>query len=220
MAPIIKLTLPKLELSAALLLAKLMATVKSALNVRIDKIFYFSDSEVTLAWIRGEPNRWKVFVANRIKEICQLSDKSDWRYVPSKENSADCASRGLLPEQLINFELWWHGPNFLKYEIAVTEEMEFQTEMEQKTEKIAMSAKIETENVIFARFSTLNRAKRVIAWCKKLANRIRGKSDVSQTIDADELVAARDTLVKLCQQEYFQEELDGLKNLGKCKKSS
>lgn len=99
-APIIKLTLPKLELSAALLLARLMATVKRALNVQIDKTFYFSDSEVTLAWIRGESNRWKIFVANRVKEICQLSDKNDWRYVPSKENSADCASRGLLPEQL------------------------------------------------------------------------------------------------------------------------
>lgn len=111
-APIIKVTLPKLELSAALLLAKLMATVKRALNIPIEKTFYFSDSEVTLAWIKGDANRWKVFVANRVTEICQLSDKNDWRYVASKENSADCASRGLLPEQLVNFELWWHGPEF------------------------------------------------------------------------------------------------------------
>ncbi|RYE25860.1 MAG: hypothetical protein EOP45_04390, partial [Sphingobacteriaceae bacterium] len=95
-APLKGMTLPKLELSAAALLAKLMAKVKMAINIPIAKTTYYSDSQVTLAWIKAQPTKWKLFVANRVAEIQKLSNKDDWKYVSTKENSADCASRGLL----------------------------------------------------------------------------------------------------------------------------
>lgn len=98
--------------------------------------------------------------------------------------------------------------------------MEYYTELEKKHEKISMKVSIDAENNIFTRFSSLNRAKRVIAWCKKLAQKIRNKTSITSSIEADELIAARDTLVRLSQQEYFQEELNDLGNLGRCKKSS
>lgn len=88
--------------------------------------------------------------------------------------------------------------------------MEYYTELEKKHEKISMKVSIDAENNIFTRFSSLNRAKRVIAWCKKLAQKIRNKTSITSSIEADELIAARDTLVRLSQQEYFQEELNDL----------
>ena len=33
-----------------------------------------------------------------------------WRHVRSEDNPADCASRGLLPSQLMVHDLWWDGP--------------------------------------------------------------------------------------------------------------
>ncbi len=65
----------------------------------------WSDSTVTLDWIRGKPNQWKTFVGNRVSEIQDIVNPSSWRYCPTAENPADCASRGISPKQLVNHEL-------------------------------------------------------------------------------------------------------------------
>ena len=38
-----------------------------------------------------------------------------WNHVNGLENPADCASRGLLPSELVTHKLWWNGPSWLKY---------------------------------------------------------------------------------------------------------
>ncbi|XP_042891950.1 uncharacterized protein LOC122266306 [Penaeus japonicus] len=69
-APIKKVTLPRLELLGALMSARLVKFVKSALNLDENvKIFCWTDSKVTLHWIKGNANNWKVFVSNRVAEI-------------------------------------------------------------------------------------------------------------------------------------------------------
>lgn len=93
-APMKKLTLPKLELNAALLLSELIKKVTGALRLPKVDIFAWSDSTVTLDWINGDPNRWKEYVANRVGAIQDIVPPERWRYVPSELNPADCASRG------------------------------------------------------------------------------------------------------------------------------
>ncbi|XP_018369742.1 PREDICTED: uncharacterized protein LOC108765485 [Trachymyrmex cornetzi] len=61
-----------------------------------------SHSEVTLAWIQGEPSQWQVFVGNRVAEIQRLTNQGDWAHVRSEDNPADLISRGILSEQLID----------------------------------------------------------------------------------------------------------------------
>ena len=56
----------------------------------------------------------KVYVANQFAIIKNLSNVNDWRYASTTENPADCASRGLMPEQLVDHELWWKGPQWLQ----------------------------------------------------------------------------------------------------------
>lgn len=68
-APLKATTLPKLELCGAHLLALLMKKVKSALKIKISAIKCYSDSEITLAWIKAPANKWKIFVAKRVKTI-------------------------------------------------------------------------------------------------------------------------------------------------------
>lgn len=67
-----------------------------------------------LAWLKDEPYKRSAFVANRITEIQNLSSPGSWRYVESKQNPADLATRGILPSELLKLELWWSGPDFLK----------------------------------------------------------------------------------------------------------
>ncbi|XP_039310346.1 uncharacterized protein LOC120358842 [Solenopsis invicta] len=112
-APLKPLTMPKLELSAAHLFVKLIAKIKTALDLNIDSVHYWSDSTFILSWIRFEPHRLQTFVRNRVTDIQALSSASNWKHIPSSENPADLLSRGVSPRTLTDSNLWWHGPTWL-----------------------------------------------------------------------------------------------------------
>jgi hypothetical protein len=77
------------------------------------KPILWTDSTVTLGWIRQDPNRWKIFICNRITEIQAYTTPSQWRHCPGKENPTDLLSRGVTGDQLKTSELWWNGPSWL-----------------------------------------------------------------------------------------------------------
>ncbi|KAL7723722.1 hypothetical protein ACLKA6_009440 [Drosophila palustris] len=111
-APLKTLTVPKLELCAAHLLALL---IQDIVKMRLFdcRIHCWSDSSVVLSWLQQEPSKFNVFVANRICAIQQLTEGMEWHYVPTAMNPADMLSRGSSPRDLLHSELWLHGPSFL-----------------------------------------------------------------------------------------------------------
>ncbi|KAL0879304.1 hypothetical protein ABMA27_003083 [Loxostege sticticalis] len=110
-----QLTVPRLELNAALLLAKLVTRVHKNLSLKatINSTVLYSDSQIVLAWIGTNTAKLNTYVANRVKEISKLTDVFTWAYVNTTDNPADCLSRGVLPHDLEQHHLWWKAPDFL-----------------------------------------------------------------------------------------------------------
>ncbi|GBO38517.1 hypothetical protein AVEN_86098-1 [Araneus ventricosus] len=114
-APLTKITMPRLELLGALLAARLARKVKAVVDLkRPSKVFFWTDSKIKLHWIKGSSKRWKSFVSNRVIEIQSRCDTSAWALCPGKQNPADFLSRGVSVEILLNSDLWWKGPQFLR----------------------------------------------------------------------------------------------------------
>ncbi|XP_077276990.1 uncharacterized protein LOC143905445 [Temnothorax americanus] len=112
-APLNRLTIPRLELTAALLLSRLMQYVQATLKLNVTATHLWTDSVVTLTWIKSHASRWKDFVRNRVSQIQELTANAHWKYVPGTSNPADCASRGLSTAQLQSHSLWWTGPPWI-----------------------------------------------------------------------------------------------------------
>jgi hypothetical protein len=112
-APLKTITIPRLELSAAVLLPQLLNKVKNNLNITINDSYYWTDSTIVFCWIKMQTNSLKTFVAHRVATIQNLTSSDNWRYINSTENPADILSRGTNPQKLQNNNLWWFGPQFL-----------------------------------------------------------------------------------------------------------
>ena len=129
-------TIPRLELLSATILARLIKTVKDALAkvITVNEIVCYTDSEITLHWVKGLDKSWKPFVQNRVQEIRKYVAAECWRHCPGSENPADIPSRGTTIYDLQTNRLWWNGPEWLgdlreTYELDKTMPKECQGEL-------------------------------------------------------------------------------------------
>ena len=116
-SPLHNHSIPRLELLGALLLSRLLSSVSIALSkeLKLGPPSCFTDSKVALFWIKGYEREWRQLhvVENRIREIHQLTPVEQWRHCPGVYNPADLPSRGVDIDELIDNQLWLHGPSWL-----------------------------------------------------------------------------------------------------------
>nr|CAH7738741.1 unnamed protein product [Callosobruchus chinensis] len=223
-SPLKSLTIPKLELCGALLLAQLTTKVKQSMNITFNKIFLWCDSTVCLAWIHTEPNRLQVFVQNRVAQIQAQTSPNNWHYIRTDENPADLLSRGVYPSILVNSHLWWSGPGWLKQDESYWPTFAWSCEGEipelrKRQMCLASSQKISLINM--STYSSLTKLQRVVAYVFRFISNSRTQSQkLLCPLSSSELSAALTYLVKLSQTESFPEEIATLKRRNSLQTSS
>ncbi|CAH8654158.1 unnamed protein product [Schistosoma haematobium] len=111
-APIKQVTVPRLELAAAVLSARIGEVLNKNLPHVFDKTHFWTDSMIVLYYIKNTDSRYSTFVANRLAAIHHLTSVDQWGHVESNENPADWTSRGIRKE--LDLKNWIEGPSFLR----------------------------------------------------------------------------------------------------------
>lgn len=203
--------MPRLELEAALLLAKLYKTATVAYGERLTNAKLWSDNTIVLGWLKTPPNILKTFVANRISKIQALTKDTTWHHVPSKDNPADMLSRGITVDRLIEDKLWWHGPSWITQKSPWPENMKGPETTLPQLKKVTVTLTATTSSSILARFSSYRKLKRVIAYCLRWRNHTQ-EPRKNHALTVDELEKAEKTIAKMVQQETFGREINDLAN--------
>ncbi|XP_030596228.1 uncharacterized protein LOC115787620 [Archocentrus centrarchus] len=111
--PLKSVTIPRLELTAAVLAARVDVMLRAELEMQLDESVFWTDSTAVLKYINNEDKRFYTFVANRISTIREISNPSQWKHIGSKDNPADAASRGMKVPDFLKNHSWVKGPSFL-----------------------------------------------------------------------------------------------------------
>jgi len=229
LAPIKAMSIPRLELAAAVVAVKLYQIIVEELDIQISERYFWTDSMIVLGYIRNETKRFKTFVANRLSIIHEMTSPHDWRYVPSKSNPADIASRGIDPQEYEKLETWLVGPEFLKrnkaeWPVQVSNVVLHEDDIELKPQACVLNTQGKCNSIMSAllnKFSDWRKLKNAVGWLlrfkeflvEKFLRKRRNLGDrvSSRSLSVREIQTAQIAIFKLVQAETFENDIRELK---------
>lgn len=202
-----KMTIPRLELLAATIGARLYSSLSANLEQKIPAYFW-SDSSTVVSWIQRR-EEWGVFVWNRVKEIRDLTAPEDWRHLPGSLNPADLPSRGCSPKELLELR-WWEGPSWLyedplAWPSTTDNANEEEINLERRKKLVTTLSNLEQSSFWhFGYFSRFTKTVRMFGWILRfLHNCRRPSSKQTGELSAEEYNVAETSVLKLVQHECF-----------------
>ena len=219
-APLRTISIPRLELMAAVNGIRLAQVLRKVLQMSAESITYWTDSTDVLYWIKGQSRTYKPFIANRVSEIHEFSTPQQWRHVPTKENPADDLSRGLKASEMRENCRWCKGPGFLlqsedEWPVKQLNGLELSEEglgEMPKAKAVTCCGSAASQGIQsilqVTRFSSFIRLKRVLAWVLRFVKILRRKdvkeaSGVPGILEVIEMKRAEKLLIREVQAEAF-----------------
>lgn len=210
-APLKQLTIPRLELLAALIGVRLAASIKAGLQVDFDCHFW-TDSSTVLSWI-GRNEEWGTFVYNRIAEIRLTTSVEMWHHVPGTMNPADLPSRGCSAKQLKESR-WWEGPKWLYGDPDTWPSGNFtcnEEEISQERKKQLVTTlvnlpdkRMTLEDWHLNHFSKHLKTVRMMAWIRRYVQNLRCPGGYRGELTTAEIDVAEMFIFQLIQSESFK----------------
>ncbi|XP_062538335.1 uncharacterized protein LOC134206621 [Armigeres subalbatus] len=111
-APLKFVSIPRLELQSAVIGARLANTISKALSFQIHQHFYWTDARDVLCWLRSDHRRYSPFVGWRVSEILETTEIRNWKWISSRNNVADEATKWSRNPNLNCSSRWFRGPEF------------------------------------------------------------------------------------------------------------
>ena len=209
-------TIPRLELQAAVLGTRISSQLCTELSIEVDAQYFWSDSQIVLAYLQNTKKKLKTYVKNRVTLIREMTDVNHWNYVQSQENPADLASRGCTVYNLNS--LWFNGPQFLSgsLDMQTLSQPAFDipdNDPEVHREKAIIHKVSSHQSELLSRLSSLSSWSSAVK-CSSMVYHVlkcRWKQKFAPSVNA--LQDGEKFLLKQLQAAYFHSELVDLKSV-------
>ncbi|XP_031637273.1 uncharacterized protein LOC116349812, partial [Contarinia nasturtii] len=232
-APLKGMTIPRMELCEALMMAQMCQQICSVHDVSMNKLTLWTDSSIVIHWLSKCPSGLKAFVGNRVAEAQECTKGAQWKHVRTNDNPADLASRGLFASGLVGNSLWFHGPHWLSKPHSDWPVSSFTVDQRVKEATVAESRAIQacaiirvetvprievtvndvTSELLLDRCSSMMRLVCVTARVLAFIRMIKTKEKVCSTFIAHaDYLEAQAIWIKYHQQKYFAGDIELLKN--------
>ncbi|UYV82231.1 hypothetical protein LAZ67_21001404 [Cordylochernes scorpioides] len=216
------LSLLRLELCSALLLANLFVAVKESLRLHFGQIFLWSDTAIALNWIKSESKRWKTFVANRVSAIQRKTSPHSWFHVPGSENPADLATRGLTPAQLVDNQWWWQGPHWLQdpsvnsyIDLPPSDELSPETLIEERSTILVYHSILGPMPELLLKYSSWIKTVDIMTFCLRFTLNCKSTDkSLNRFLSASEIHNATVKIIILIQNQEITQDIGWLRNKG------
>ena len=180
---------------------------------QVGAVFAWTDSSIVLAWLRNEPSRWPVFVANRVAQNQRYIPEVTWNHMSSHENPTDVASRGTDPQTLHHQRLWWDGPEWLTqpmemWPVSRCDELP-RLELNQ-SQPVFFGQEFDEDFTL--RFSCLTNLLRAVARCSRMMWLLQQDTRrlLTSPLSAEELDTALLKCTRFIQRHAFPDEITAL----------
>ena len=217
-APLKKLTLPQLELMAAVTGARLASYLSN--HLKVIKIVFWFDSQIVIYWFSSQ-KELKCFIQNRgVKEIHQATNNVIWNYCPTSDNPADLLTRGITADDLCKSNLWTHGPPWLTNHDHWPEwkpnNVLLQSSLDKDQETSEVTAEVTdtstnasiTQIIAPTKFSDLQRLLRTTAWVLRFVDALKkGNVCKGKPLTVHDVENARNVWIREIENDAYGNEL-------------
>ena len=215
-APVKRVTIPRLELCAAVVASRLHVFIKKECRIHFAKVIFIVDSKIVQAMIQKDSYGFKTYASVRVGEIQAATKKESWAWTESDENIADWTTRMRSPYELGQESDWQSGPKWLKLDetdwpISYCTAVDELPEMQQTAIANTIEVKDRSRHNIFniERYSSYSRlirvTSRVLVVFKKLPK--PSLCHLAEDIDIHGLKKAESYWIKQAQSQYSDKDL-------------